>query len=362
MRDMEDGEYADELDIFEHPDQYSYYQTVAFLRRMHRRATHDRESEEDFLRRRLRVNSYLSLAFPPNDVAGLRILPPPESETRLSDDEARPPTFAPGERLEVTATFMGLYGSASPLPTFYTEELLDDYRNDLSGAKSFLDLVGQLFFIRYFQALGKYRLLDRVMREDDGKTRKQLFCLFGMGHPESAGEYAPSDRDLACTGLFSLCRRSASGLGSYIAFKYGLDISQVEIEQCLDAATPVPEEQRALLGVNSVSLGEDAVLGRAVYDRMGMFRINLLDLEADVYHRFLPGRPDWEDLTRSVRMYAGVALDYEVRLHLRKSEAEASRFGETAWSELGGDAFLGEPAEWNARGLAGCGFGKDTEQ
>lgn len=360
---MDDQEEGNELDLFMHPDQYSYYQTVSFLRRMDQYATGDRETEEEFLRKRLRVNSYLSLAFPPNDVVSLKILPSPSGPPPVDKDGVLLPSFAPGERIEVTATFMGLYGSASPLPTFYTEELLDDYRNDLSAAKSFFDLVGQLFFIRYYQSLNKYRLLDRIVRQKDEAVRQQLFSLFGVGHPELLGDRQLTDGDLACSGLFSLNRRPASGLRSYLAVRFQLDYEQVTVEQCLFAWAPVPEEQRAILGRQSVTLGEDAVLGRSVPDRMGKFRVDLRELDSQTYHRFLPGRRDWDELRWAIRFYAGTALQFEVRLHLSAAEAENARAGGVYWAELGGDAFLGGVGDATAgqhagaeRDLAGCGF------
>lgn len=359
---MNNGDDGNELDLFEQPEAYSFYQTVSFLRRMHREATGDGESEEDFLRKRLRVNAYLSLAFPPNDVAGLRVLPPQDTgKLPAPPGEAVLPTFEEGERIEVTATFMGLYGSASPLPTFYTEELLDDYREDLSAAKSFLDLVGQLFFIRYFQALGKYRLLDRIVREESQEVRHELFSLFGVGHPELLGSRTLSGRDLACAGLFSLNRRPASALRSYLATRFQLEYEQVEVEQCVSEPVAVPDDQRALLGRGSVTLGEDAVLGRKVPDRMGAFRIHLRDLDSETYHQFLPGRAEWDELRWAVRFYAGSALRSEIRLYLKSDEAQNSRIGGNRWGELGGDAFLGvdggapERAE-QVGDLAGCGF------
>ncbi len=76
---------ADDLDnndreLLEQPEAFSFYQTVSFLRRMHLKATGGSESEEEFFRKRLRVNSYLSLAFPPNDVVDIKVIPPGKAE------------------------------------------------------------------------------------------------------------------------------------------------------------------------------------------------------------------------------------------------------------------------------------------
>ncbi len=251
---------------------------------------------------------------------------------------------------------MGLYGSASPLPTFYTEELLDDYRNDMSAAKAFFDLVGQIFFIRYYQALTKYRLLDRVIREREPLIKEQLFSLFGIGHPELLGDHRLSDGDIACTGLFPLTHRPASGLRSYLATRFSLEYEQIEIEQCLGDYQPVPEDQQAFLGLSSTTLGEDAVIGRVAPDRMGSIRICLRELDSDVYHSFLPGRSQGEDLRWAIEFYAGTAIRCEIRLYLKTQETQTARVGGIYWSELGGDAFLGIEENEEEHDLAGCGF------
>lgn len=343
-----------ESELFEHPKNFSYFQTINLLRRFHRQAVGDAETESDFLDKRLRVDGYLSLAFPPNDVVDLEVSAPPDAPAA-----ARPrlPAFSPDEKITVTATFMGLYGSASPLPTFYTEELMDDEREDLSASKSFMDLLGQLFFVRYYQALGKYRLLDRVAEEGDKRVEARLRCLFGVGHPELLGDRTLRDRDLSCNGLFVLRQRSASGLASYLAERFDLRLDQVAVEQCTPSWMNVPVDQRAMLGRRSATLGEDAVLGSRVRDRMGQFRVAIRDLDSDAYHAFLPGRPGWDELRWAIRFYAGEALRFEVRLGLRSLDAEPARLSGNGWRELGGDAFLGVGTGSEGRELAGCRFG-----
>ena len=72
---------------------------------------------------RVRVRPELSLAFPAADVRRVEL---------TEDDDPF---------LQVTATFLGLYGSSSPLPTHYTEELMDEASADSSVSRDFLDII-----------------------------------------------------------------------------------------------------------------------------------------------------------------------------------------------------------------------------
>ncbi len=347
-----------EAELFAHPEYFSYFQTVSFLRRMHRIWTLERESEEEFLRHHLRVDGYLSLAFPPNDVVGITVIPPSGAP---AGGAWRYPDFDEGERIRLVATFMGLYGSASPLPTFYTEELLDDYRNDLSASKAFLDLVGQLFFIRYYQALGKYSLLDRVVAEEDRAIVGRMLCLLGIGNSDLLGGQTLTNGEAACTGLFSLRQRSASGLASYLAERFALELENIVIEQCLAVDKPIPPDQRACLGSSAARLGEDAVLGSLVRDRMGSFRLALRNLGDDAYHSCLPGRKGWRDLRWAVSFYVNDPLEYEIRLCLKREDWEPVRLTGRKWNELGGDAFLGGARLGDGGDVAGCRFAGVTD-
>jgi len=83
---------------------------------------------------RVRVRPELSLAFPASDVAGVE---------------------KDGDNLRVTTTFLALYGASSPLPTFYTEDLMDEASNDESVCRDFLDIIHQRLYHLWFQCWSK---------------------------------------------------------------------------------------------------------------------------------------------------------------------------------------------------------------
>src|SRR5919108_3991821 len=110
----------------------------------------------------VRVRPELSLAFPAADIAGI---------------EKR------GEGYLVTARFLGLYGPASPLPTFYTEELLDEAAADACATREFLDIVNHRLYNLFFACAAKYRLFYQVAEGERREGIERLFCLAGPGGP-----------------------------------------------------------------------------------------------------------------------------------------------------------------------------------
>ena len=84
-------------------------QALRLLERAHADAG---DSQPPFARNVL-VRPHLSLAFPAADITDVQAPDAPDSP---------PPAW------RLTTTLLGLYGTMGPLPTFYTEELLDEAR------------------------------------------------------------------------------------------------------------------------------------------------------------------------------------------------------------------------------------------
>ena len=135
-------------DLFTHGHEFSFAQVMR-LARMYLGAGGARELPEVPWQERVRVRPDLSLAFPAADVARVER------------------TGQNGADLLVTTTFLGLYGVSSPLPTHYTEDLMDEAAADSSVSRDFLDIIHQRLYQLYFQCWSKYRLFIRVAEEQN---------------------------------------------------------------------------------------------------------------------------------------------------------------------------------------------------
>src|SRR5882762_10124157 len=123
---------------------FSFFQAARLLKRL---------QGED-----LRIRPELSFGFPSADVSSI---------------EQRPDQK--GYRL--TATFLGLYGVSSPLPAFYTEELL---RDESGAARDFLDIVHQRLYALLLAGWQKYRLFFQLEEAKDPAPLDMLLALCGL--------------------------------------------------------------------------------------------------------------------------------------------------------------------------------------
>ncbi|HKZ18028.1 MAG TPA: type VI secretion system baseplate subunit TssG, partial [Geobacteraceae bacterium] len=254
---------------------------------------------------RVHIRPDLSLAFPASDVA------------RLERDESK---------LRVTATFLGLYGPASPLPNFFSEDLMDEASSDESVFRDFVDIIHQRLYHLYFQCWSKYRLLVRVVEEKSPIDRERLFCLIGLGEKELVSSVPESLSLLRYTGLLTQFPRSPLGLRTML--RDALKMKGIKIIQNVKRMVPIPTDQRMRMGVSGCQLGVDAVVGSEIADLMGKFRIRIGPLSWEEYDTLLPDTIRHEKLARYVEFYLTDPLDFDLELILAAGEAKPIRLGD----------------------------------
>jgi len=325
--------------LLDDPRGFSFLQGVRLLRHAHgRRGT---KGGEAFLREQLRVRPYLSLGFPPTDMVEIKELPPPDGGGHEGKDTLR--------RFQITATFLGLYGPSSPLPTFYTEELLDEQNQDKSVSRDFLDILNHVFFTLFALSDGRYSLSHQICEESNEDVLTRLFSLAGLGSPDMLGDQIYNQGALLRTaGLLTQFPRSAAGLRGLLADRTGFP---VRVTQCVPRRAAIPRDQRCRLGRGVNSLGLDSRIGTRVADGTGKIRITIGPLDADSFGRSHPGRPAYSELLMMIRFYVTQPLEFDMEMVLSPWEAQPGRLGEIRWSRLGCDVWLSSGPMSEARAV-----------
>jgi type VI secretion system protein ImpH len=269
----------------------------------------------------VRIKPSLSLAFPASDVESIREIGDPDEP-----------------RFLITANFLGLYGSASPLPTFYTEDLIDEAAEDESVSRDFIDILNQRLFELLFECWGKYRQSLQIVEQESSAHIGRLFCLLGLGEKTLREDIPEAYRLLRYIGLFTQFPRSALGLKSLLTDAIGG--SPVEVISCVEHTARIPEDQTLRLGQSGCRLGNDTYLGDELPDRMGKFRIRLGPLRRDDFKRFSPGTEDFERLAFLTDLYFVEPLEYDVELILAEGEALTVCLGDPKRATLGLDSWV----------------------
>ena len=299
-------------DLLRHGWSYSFFQAMRLLRRI---ATGS-ESSDTTLNDHIRVRPALNLAFPAADIAKIE----------AAEFEAQ-------NRYHITTTFFGLYGASSPLPTFYTEDLINEAGQDESVSRDFIDIIHHRLYSLLFKGWLKYRLFFQVAEEKNDLHLERLYCLLGVGEPKFRRNIPDAHGLLRYIGLFTQFPHSATGLITIL--RDALADVPLALVPCIHRLAKIPESQRLKMGQSGCVLGMDAYVGEEIEDRMGKFRIQIGPLSQADFLRFTPGKPGHAKLTSLTELYITEPFEYEVELILAANQAETVCLGDPVRSVLG---------------------------
>lgn len=334
-----DGTAADPLiaDLLHDPRPYSFTQAVGLLSALvpDGKAVGYAVSPEE---EQIRFRADPSLAFPVADVTGIEV-------------DQRPGHNDPLYR--VTVTFMGLYGQASPLPSFYSEAIAqsDDEPNN---RRDFLDLFNHRMISLVYRSWLRYRHYLQYRHPGRDHFSKQMLAFAGLGADAVRDKVAPDrpDQLLACVGLLALRTRSGAIVSSVISQMFGH--LAVQVEEFVERWVTISPDQRCRLGAANSGLGSTAVAGARVRDVSGKFNIALGPLDFATFQRHLPDGADFTRLRTLVRFLMRDPLEFDVKLKLRREDVPPLRLGGDAPCRLGWSTWMGDvAAEEVAVSLAG---------
>lgn len=311
-------------ELIENSRSFSFVQAVRLLLHQCVRGSDEAATGKKILENHIRIRPELSLNFPGTDITGVDI-------TRKNPDSPI--------RFLITATFLGLYGSSSPLPTFYTEDLIDEFNDDKSIKRDFMDIINYALYPIFFKIWSKHRLFYKICEEQDEQVIEMLYSLLGLEDKQARSRIKKIDRYFRYTGLSLQFPRSAEGLESIVSDGFDLK-DRVQINQCVPRTVKIPEDQHALLGQSSCTLGEDAVIGRTVNDISGKFQIRIKDADSDTLHTFLPDRDAFVELRQLVEFYVNQPLDWELAVEVKENQIQTAQPGNSQWSHLGWNTWL----------------------
>lgn len=267
--------------------------------------------------------SKVGLDFPASDLVS----------AEFSGDESEP--------VRLTVAFMGLAGGSGPLPTPFTELIIQRTAARDYATRDFLDIFNHRLISFLYRSRKKHRLsLDNRPPETTNFAR-WLFDLSGL-------EFAAHDRDsrkwarslLRYAGILTHQVRSMSALEAILSDYFR---APVHGEQLLGRWLVIAARDRTRIGRGSGAnrrLGVDTVLGTRAWDQAGRIRLRISALNLARLREFLPGRRAFESLGRIARVHLQQDIDIDLRLSLDPGQVLGTRLGRKNDSRLGWTSWL----------------------
>ncbi|MHC5308055.1 type VI secretion system baseplate subunit TssG [Bartonella sp. LJL80] len=283
--------------------------------------THEHAFDEKLL---FEVDS--SISFPTSDVVRIKYIAPKRENA------------APRYKLKVT--FLGLHGSATPLPSYYAEQIAL-YEQDHSVIKDFFDYFHNRLIGLFYRSWRRSRYYRKYQPKGKDQFSTWIYSMFGLGDADSrdfTNVYWP--RLLCFAGLMATRNRSPALFSTVIARAFNLD--DVSIEEWTKRKVQIPPDQLTRLGQNNSHLGRNMILGQYSPDIQGKIRIVIRNLDFERFQDFLPHGKDFKSLRGLVEFMFRDQLGYDLKLGLKPKEAYPITLEKNSPGRLGWSSFLGD--------------------
>jgi type VI secretion system protein ImpH len=281
----------------------------------------------------LRFRHDPSLTFKPGDVTRLKWVAAPQPADQAWDE--------PKQRFELTTAFMGVTGSATPLPLYMAEEILQS-QDESQLQQDFLDLFHHRLISFVYRVGIKYDYPREFVDDLTDPWSRRVLALAGFD--TWAGRllrYVPMWRLLRLAPLLAARTRSARTLELILQDVCGeaLGGASVRIEQFRGDWTKLDQEQRMALGISCNMLGQSSVLGGKCYHRAGKATIVIGPL-GDNFRRFLKEGDMLPVILEVLDLIATDPIEFDLDLVLAGDARPAFSLGVREGGRIGTDAWL----------------------
>jgi len=245
------------------------------------------------------------------------------------------------EPVRLTVAFMGLAGASGPLPTPFTELVIQRTGARDFATRDFLDIFNHRLITFLYRSRKKHRIALNNRPPEQTEWARLLFDLAGL-------EFAAKNRDsrqwarslLRYSGILSHQVRSMAALEAMLSdfFK-----APVRGEQLLGRWLVIDARDRTRIGRRlgaNRRLGVDTVLGARAWDQMGRIRLRVSAPNLARLREFLPEGKAFQSLTRIARLHLQQDIDIELRLALEPGQVSGARLGRTGEARLGWTSWL----------------------
>ena len=258
--------------------------------------------------------SQVSFAFSPSDLSS------------LIPRENAPPIL--------NVNFLGIAGVQGPLPTPYTQILLDRLRSRDPVFRDFLDIFNHRIISLLYRIRKKYRVNLSDVKASDSSVGKMLHAFLGLGfkNPLFENQYSLSDSALVgMAGLFWEAYPSKAGLHHVLKNYFKLPVL---IKDFRGRWISFKDSQQTRLGAISGhynTLGQKCVLGKSEWDKIGALTIVLGPLSLPQFTSFFRTQPAFQNLCDLTTLYAGLGITFDLNLILKKEDVPPLALGKESY-------------------------------
>lgn len=250
-------------------------------------------------------------------------------------------------RVIVTQNAVGLLGPSGPMPSAWTQYVLQLPSTQAARSRSaflaFLNLLQRRQLAFLFRAWSDAQAITALDVRGGGLSAHpvadRLQAIAGVAHAglASVDSLPPAFKQAFASTLSRRVRSPMALQGMLAAF---LEVP-VRIEEFCVRWLDIPRDQQTRLATQFATLGEGAVAGEQTCDAQTMFEVVIGPLTLDRYETLLPGGGTRQQVQDLLSLYCGPEWHWQLRLVLKSTEVppcqlggDGARIGWSSWIGL----------------------------
>lgn len=235
--------------------------------------------------------------------------------------------------------FLGLYGASSPLPAFFTEDIIYADPED-AAVRHFLDIFNHRFISFFYRSWVKYRYPLQYAPDASDHYSEQVYSLCGLKDKKSRDNSRIDwERLFPFIGLMSANLQSPEVIRKVISFY--IEYDDIEIVPNIERLLEIDPSQRIKLGGANSTLGINTSLGNTIRDCNSKFKIKINQLSLKKYLSLIPGSESNLDIHELVKFCLKDPIDFDLEMNLDSAEIPDSILNRENELQLGRTSWLG---------------------
>lgn len=330
------GLASSHADVLANAQYYDFFVTIGMIERLTPEAVRV-GGDGPYGREAVRFRHDPSLTFSAGDVSHVSWVEVPRS----AEDALSPKRH----RFEVTTTFLGLSGAASPLPLFMSEEIAQAQDSDVIR-REFLDIFHHRLVSFVYRVGVKFDPAREYAQDGSDAWSKRILAACGLDSwTKRRPKHIPLWRLLRLAPILGSQVRSARAIEVALRDLCSEVIGDatVEVLQFAGGWVPLDADQRTLLQTRNSVLGRSSVLGRQCYHRAGKAVVVIGPLHEN-FRRLLQDGDLYPAVCELLGMMVSEPIEFELDLVLAEHARPPFLLGERSGGTLGSDSWLSSRA------------------
>jgi len=234
---------------------------------------------------------------------------------------------ANGAPPEMTVAMFGTGGVDGPLPSSFSEDILERLGRGDDAAAAFLDIFHHRLVTLLYRIHKVHRTALVSVSPDRTPFARYVLSLIGLGLQPLSSQLDSPESLLRYGGLLATRPRSAVGLAALVSDYFHV---RADVQQFVGEWFRLEPEHCTRIGITgrNQAIGRTAVVGTRVWIQDAGVQLRLGPLDAAQFGSFLPGGDAHAALAELVSFYAGQDLRVGIQLVVRPEDVSQARLGQ----------------------------------